>query len=82
MFYRENGRKASIGDYDPMLRNLMERGKEMHPDFFTTGVFIGDFSLRRSPQHGATTEEKNNNVDTEAIEIIDQWRKRDASRGT
>ena len=54
----------------------------MHPELFTTGVLIGDFSLRRSPQHGATMEEENNNVDTEAIELIDQWGKRDKSRGT
>ena len=45
LFARDNGRKASIGDYDPMFRNLLEQGKNMHPELFTTGVFIEDFIL-------------------------------------
>ena len=42
----------------------------MNPEFFTTGVFIRDFSLRRIPRRGATTEAENNNVETAAIKII------------
>ena len=56
MFARENGSKASIGDYDHILINLMELGQKIHPELFTTGVFIGNFSLRRSLRRGATTE--------------------------
>ena len=56
LFVRDNGRKASIGDYDSMLRNFLERGKKMQPKLFTTGFFISDFSLRRSPRRGATIE--------------------------
>ena len=48
---------------------------------FTTGVFIANFSLRRSPQHVVTTEAGNNNVDTVDIKLINRWRKRDAERG-
>ena len=54
----------------------------MHPELFITGFFIGDFSLRRSPRRGATTEAENNNVDTVAIELILRWRKREATIGT
>ena len=36
LFDRENVRKASIGDYDNMLRNLLEQGQKMHPELFTT----------------------------------------------
>ena len=82
MFTRDNRRKASIGEYYPMFRNLLEQGQKMHPDFFTTGVFIGDFSLRIIPRRGATTEAENNNVETVAIRLINIWRKREASRGT
>ena len=82
MFYRDNGSKASIGDYDHIPRNLLERGQKMHPEFLTTGFFIGNFSLRRSLRRGATTEAENKNVDTEAIEIINICRKREATRGT
>ena len=53
----------------------------MHPELFTTGVFIGDYSLRRRPRCGATTEADNNNVDTAAIQLINQWRKREEARG-
>ena len=82
MFARENRRKARIGDYDPIFRNLLERGKQIHPEFFTTGVVIGDFSLRRGPRRGATTEAENNNVDTEAIELTNQRKNREAARGS
>ena len=70
MFARANGRKESIGDYDPMFRKLLEQGQKMHPELFTTGVFIGDFSLRRIPRHGENTEAENNNVDTADIKLI------------
>ena len=80
MFARENGSKARIGDYDQILRNLLERGQKMHPGLFTTGVFIGNFSLRRILRRGATTEAENKNVDNAAIEIINRFRKRDGSR--
>ena len=82
MFSRYNWRKAIIVDYDPMFINLLERGQKMHLEFFTTGFFIGDFSPRRSPRHGATTEAENKNVDTAAIKLINQCRKREAAIGT
>ena len=56
MFARDNGRKASIGHYNTMFVNLLEHGGNMHPDLFTTGFFIGDFSLRRSPKLGSIME--------------------------
>ena len=49
----------------------------MHPELFTTGFFIGYFSLRRSPRRGATTETENDNVYTADIELINRWRKRE-----
>ena len=52
----------------------------MHPELFTTGVFIGYFSLRRILSCGATTEAENKNVETAAIELINIWRKRDSAR--
>ena len=69
MFSRYNWSKAIIGDYDPMFRNLLERGKKMHLELFKTAVFIGEFSLRISPRRGATTEAENNNVYTADIEL-------------
>ena len=82
MFDRDNGRKARIGDNDPMFRNLLELGQKMHPELFTTGVFIGDFSLRRSPKRGETKEAENKNVYTAAIKLINRWRKGEAAIGT
>ena len=82
LFARYNGRKESIGDYDPMFRNLLEKGQKMHPELFTTGVSIGDFSIRRIPRRGATTEAENNNIYTATIKLINPWRKREAVRGT
>ena len=56
MFAGENGRKTIILEYDTTFRNLLKLGKKMHSELFTTVVFIGDFSLRRSLRCGATTE--------------------------
>ena len=67
LFARDNGRKANIGDYDPLFRNFLELGQTMHPELFTTGVLIGDFILIRGQWHGETTEAENNNVYTVAI---------------
>ena len=80
LFARENGRKARIEDYDPMFRNLVERGQKRHPELFITGVFNGNSSLRIIPRRGATTEAEIKNVDTAAIELINWWRKREAAR--
>ena len=67
LFARDNGRKASIGGSDHMFKNLLKLGQKMQPELFTTGVFIGDFSLRRSPRRGETIEAEKNNVETVAI---------------
>ena len=82
MFVRDIERKASIGDYDTMIRNLQEQGKTMHPEFFTTGVFHGSFRLIRIPRRGVTMKAENNNVDTAAIEVFNLWTKREVARGT
>ena len=82
LFARNNGSKAGIGDYDTMFRNLLERGKNMHPYLFATGVLIGEFSLRRSPRSGATTEVDKKKLDTTDIELINRRSKRGAARGT
>ena len=82
MFAKDNGRKARIGDYDTMFRNLLEQGQKIHPDLFTTGVFIGDFVPRRIPWSGSATEEENNNVETAVIEVINMRRKKEEARGT
>ena len=65
-----NGSKASIGDYDLMIRDLLERGQMRHPELFATGFFIGYFSLIIIPKRGATTEAENNNVYNSDIKLI------------
>ena len=50
LFTRDNRRKANIGDYDHMFINILERGQNIHPELFTTRVFVGDSNLRRSPR--------------------------------
>ena len=72
LFSGDNRRKAIIGDYDTIFKTLLERGRNMHPELFTTGVFIGGFSIRRSPRIGATTEAENKDVDSADIELINR----------
>ena len=81
LFARPKGRKSSLGDYDPLFRDYLERAQEKKPKLFTAGVPIKDFSLRRSLRRGATTEAENNNVDAVAIELTNRWRKKEAARG-
>ena len=42
LFAMDNGRKARIGDYDPMFIILLDQGQKIHPELFTTGVFFLD----------------------------------------
>ena len=81
MISRNNKLKASIGYYDPMFRNFLERGQNLRPELSTTGLSIGDFSLRKIPRRGETTDAENNNMDTVDIELINQWGKREAEIG-
>ena len=53
-----------------MFRELLARGKKMHPELFTTGFFIGNFSIRKSLRRGETMDTENKNMDTAAIKII------------
>ena len=82
MLARDNRRKANIGEYHPMFKILLDQGQKIRPELFTAGVCIGDFSLRRIPRRGATTEADNNNLEIAAIEIINLCRKKEAERGT
>ena len=82
MFAKDDGRKSSIGYYDPMFINLLERRQNMHPELFTTVFFIGDFGLRRIPRRGDYTEAEKKNVDTVYIKLINRWRKMETVRGT
>ena len=50
----------------------------MHPELFTTGFFIGYFSLKISLERGETTKADNRNVDTASIKLINRLRKRKA----
>ena len=74
---RDNRLKPIIGDYDTMFINFLERVQKLQPELFTTGLSIEDFSLRRIPRRGATTEEGNNNGETVAIKLINWCRKRE-----
>ena len=54
----------------------------MHPYLFTTGFFIGYFSIIIIPRRGTITDAENKNVDNIAIKIINKCRNRDSVRGT
>ena len=81
MFAREMGKKASLGDYDPIFRDYVERAMKLKKGLFSKAVSVDNYSLRRSLRRGATTEAENNNVDPVAIELINRWRKKESARG-
>ena len=80
LFARPNGRKASLGDYDPLFRDYLAQAQKAFPKKFTSSVPVTDFSLRRSLRRGATTESENNAVDPVTIELINRWRKKERAR--
>ena len=81
LFARKTGKKASLGDYDPMFRDYVERAMKLKKGLFSKAVSVDNYSLRRSLRRGATTEAENNNVDPIAIELINRWRKKESARG-
>jgi len=81
-FARSKGRNASLGEYDPLFRDYLERAHKKRPKLSTAGVPIKDFSLRRSLRRGATIEAENNNMDTVAIKLTNRWRKKEAASGS
>ena len=81
LFARPNGDKASLGDYNPLFRDYMERTKTRFSERFSKGVDIREYSLRRSPRRGATTHAANNKVDETTTELVSRWRKREKAKG-
>ena len=81
LFAKRNGKRASLGDYDPLFKDYIERTMKSHKKLFSSAVAVKDYSLRRSLRRGATTEAENNNVDTVAIELINRWRQKENARG-
>ena len=82
---KANGKKATIGDYDPLFRDYVTRAIKANlkakRDVFRKGVDPSDYSLRRSPRRGSTTTATNNNVDPLTIELVNRWRKREKAKG-
>ena len=81
LFAKRNGKRASLGDYDPLFKDYVERAMKSRSKLFSSMVAVKDFSLRRSLRRGATAESENNKVDTVAIELINRWRKKEKARG-
>ena len=81
LFATSTKKKANLGDYDDLFRHYVSRVMKAKPELFSGAEAVNDFSLRRSPRRGATTEAENNNVDVAAIELINRWRKKEAARG-
>ena len=63
LFATKSGKKANLGDYDPMFRDYMEKALKLQPDLFSQAVSVNEYSIWYSLHRGATTEAKNNNVD-------------------
>ena len=81
LFAKKNGRKSSLGDYDPLFREYLSRLQKRKPKLFCKDVVINEYSLRRSLRRGATTEAENNGVDLVTIELINRWRRKEKARG-
>ena len=77
LFAKRNGKRSSLGDYDPLFKDYIERAMKSQKKLFSSAVAVKDYSLRRSLRRGATTETENNKVDTVAIELINRWRQKE-----
>ena len=81
-FSRENGRKASTGDYDPSFRAYVRRVMVLKPRLFHKNVEVEDYSLRRSPRRGATVSATNNGIPQPVIDEINRWRTKENAKGS
>ena len=73
--------RAHFSDNDDDFRCILGLVKERHPSLISTSTDLHDFSLWRSLRWGALLETTNQGVDPMVIELINQWRKKEAAKG-
>jgi hypothetical protein len=82
LFESQPDARAKFGHYDPLFRSLIAKARDKNPRFFPAVVEGTDFSLWWSPRQGAVLETTNLGVDTKVIELVNNWRKKEAAKGS
>ena len=76
-------KRASCGDLDIKLHDILQRVQHLFPRLIPTSVDIVDeTSVRRGPRRGATAEAQNVQIPKAVIEANNRWRKHERARGT
>jgi hypothetical protein len=70
-----------FGRYDATFRALIDSAREHHEGLLSDVVETADFSLWRLPRRGAVLEMTNQDVSEKVIELINRWRKKEATKG-
>jgi hypothetical protein len=76
-------RGAKVGDLDTVLRPLLLRVQEKHPETIGDDLNVEEeYSARRSFKRGATSQALNKKIPQDVIEANNHWRKDEKSRGS
>ena len=82
LFEQKSGKPAKFGTYQDYFQILIDLVRQQDPRLLQSSVKTTDFSLWRSLHRGVVLETTNHNVDIKVIELINQWRKKEAARGS
>ncbi len=69
-----------FGEYDATFRALIDSARENQEGLLPNVVETRDFSLWRLPRQGAVPETTNQDVSEKVIELINRWRKKEATK--
>lgn len=75
-------KRATISDLDSLYHDILRRLQVRRPDLINPNEKVeDDYSMRRSPRRGVTTEAQNRNIPTDVVEINNRWKKFIRARG-
>ncbi len=82
LFEATPGKRAKFGRYQEYFRTLIDLARERESRLLPASVLTNDFSLWRLPRRGAVLETTNNKLEVKVIELINRWRKKEATRSS
>ena len=82
LFEMRAGVRAKFGKYGPTFRSLVALARARNPHLVPLAIKLENFSLWRSPRRGAVLETTHRGIDSKVMELINQWRSKEAAKGS
>lgn len=75
-------KRATVSDMDSLFHDVLRRLQVRRPDLIGPDIKVEDeYSMRRSPRRGSTTEAQNRKIPIDIVEINNRWKKYIRARG-